>query len=515
MVASKSHSRRILTALAVAVLWTALFAVAYSQSPLYTSNQNQYFLHGLAQAGYGNLDQDWLANTRDPTPVFSTLVALTYRVFHSLCITYIYYALLMGIYLFSLYGIADRVFRIGSSKMASLLFLATMILIHAAGLRFAFSRFIGINWAYVLEDGVADQRMLGPVFQPSTFGVLLALSVFLFVDRRPLLAGLCAALAAIVHPTYLLASGVLTASYMLVAFQEKRRIKEPLLIGLSALLPILPLLAYLWISYGGEAAEISLQARQILVEYRIPHHALASQWFDATALVKIGLVVLCIYLVRKERIFWIILLPSLAACLLTTLQVASGSYSLALLFPWRISTFLVPLSTSLLIAYGVARLLSLPFLQSPRWAKAITITSALVITLCVLVGGLRFVLDRQRKAGEAERRLEAFVYAHKTGGDTYLTPVKMQDFRLFTGAPVYVDFKSIPYKDSDVLEWYRRVQLADRFYKQVECELLQTLSGEGVTHAVLASEDLPLSCPMTEETYRDQDFAIYKLQPTP
>ena len=89
----------------------------------------------------------------------------------------------------------------------------------------------------------------------------------------------------------------------------------------------------------------------------------------------------------------------------------------------------------------------------------------------------------------------------------------MQDFRLFTGAPVYVDFKSIPYKDADVLEWYRRVQLADRFYKKKDCELLQALSGEGVTHAVLASEDLPLSCPMIQETYRDQDFAVYQLLP--
>ena len=356
MVASKSKLRRILTVVAVALLWTFLFAIAYSQSPLYTSNQNQYFLHGLAQAGYGALDRDWLANTLDPTPVFSALVALTYRLFHSLSITYIYYALLMGIYLFSLYGIADRVFQIGSSRIASLLFLALMITAHAAGLRFALSRFIGINWAYVLEDGVADQRMLGPVFQPSTFGVLLVLSVFLFLDRKPLFAGLCAALAAIVHPTYLLASGMLTASYMLVALREERRIKGPLLIGLSALLPILPLLAYLWTSFGGQASEITRQARQILVEYRIPHHALVYQWFDATALFKIGLVVVCLYLVRKQRIFWIILLPFLAACLLTLLQVASRSYSLALLFPWRISILLVPLSTSLLIAFLVVRI---------------------------------------------------------------------------------------------------------------------------------------------------------------
>ena len=511
MRASKSRLRRILTVGTVALLWTVLFAIAYSQSPLYTSNQNQYFLHGLTRAGYGVLDQDWLANTGDPTPIFSALVALTYRLFHSLSIVYIYYAILMGIYLFSLYGIADKLFQIGSSKISSLLFLALMIVIHAAGLRFAFSRFIGSNWAYVLEDGVADQRMLGPVFQPSTFGVLLLLSIFLFLDHKPLIAGLCAALAAILHPTYLLASGVLTASYMWVTFRENHRIKEPFLIGLSALLPILPMLVYLWGSFGGQASEITIRSRQILVDYRIPHHALVSQWLDATALVKIGLVALCIYLVRKQRIFLILLLPFLVACSLTILQVITRSYSLALLFPWRISIFLVPLSTSLLIAILITRLLSRPSLQSLRWQKAITIASVLAVILCVLVGGLRFILDSQRKAQDAERRMQAYIYAQQSAQDTYLTPVKMQDFRLFTGASVYIDFKSIPYKDADVLEWYRRVQLADRFYKEKDCELLQSLSSEGVTHAVLASEDLPLSCPMVQETYRDQDFAVYKL----
>ncbi len=348
---SKSRLRRILIYCAVIAVWTALFAIAYSQSPLYTSNQNQYFLHGLAQAGYGYLEQDWLANTLDPTPVFSALVAITFRLFHTTSIFYIYYALLMGIYLFSLYGIADKTFQISSSKVSSLVFLSSMILVHAAGLRFALSRLIGVNWAYILEDGVADQRMLGPVFQPSTFGVLLVLSIFLFLEHKPLLAGLCAALAAIIHPTYLLASGMLTASYMLITFRENRQIKEPLLIGLSALLPILPMLVYLWGSFGGEPSEITLQARQILVDYRIPHHALVSLWLDATALVKIGLVALCIYLVRKERIFWILLLPFLVACLFTILQVITQSYSLALLFPWRLSIFLVPLCTALLIAH--------------------------------------------------------------------------------------------------------------------------------------------------------------------
>ena len=93
--------------------------------------------------------------------------------------------------------------------------------------------------------------------------------------------------------------------------------------------------------------------------------------------------------------------------MLTLLQVVTRSYSLALLFPWRISIFLVPLSTSLLIAFLVSPPISLPRLQTPGWQKAITITSVLVVTLCVLVGGIRFVLDSQRKAQDAERKLES------------------------------------------------------------------------------------------------------------
>ena len=65
------------------VAWSAVFALVYTQLPLFNSNQFQYFLHGMAQAGYGFLSQDWLARTADPTPVFSALVNITFRIFHS------------------------------------------------------------------------------------------------------------------------------------------------------------------------------------------------------------------------------------------------------------------------------------------------------------------------------------------------------------------------------------------------------------------------------------------------
>src|SRR4051794_2445083 len=83
------------------ILGSALFAAAYCQAPLYYSNQNQYFLHGLAWADVGLLREDWLANTADPTPIFSGLVAATVRWLH-LGAFYGYHALLLGTYLAAL-----------------------------------------------------------------------------------------------------------------------------------------------------------------------------------------------------------------------------------------------------------------------------------------------------------------------------------------------------------------------------------------------------------------------------
>ncbi len=203
------------------MLLTVVFAIAYSQSPLYTSNQNQYFLHGQAQAGIGFLKQDWLANTLDPTPVFSSLTYLTYRFLRVEALFYIFYALLMGIYLFSLVGIVSTIYEIRKSRASFLVYLALLIVIHSAAWRFALSRVLGVNWAYILEDGVADQRLLGSVFEPSTFGVFLLLSIYLFLRRKPFLAVLSAVVAATFHPTYLLSAAVLTIAYLWVTFWDK------------------------------------------------------------------------------------------------------------------------------------------------------------------------------------------------------------------------------------------------------------------------------------------------------
>lgn len=45
-----------------------------------------------------------------------------------------------------------------------------------------------------------------------------------------------------------------------------------------------------------------------------------------------------------------------------------------------------------------------------------------------------------------------------------MTPVDFEDFRISTGLPLFVDWKSHPYRDTEVIEWKSRIDIARAFY---------------------------------------------------
>ncbi len=161
------------------------------------------------------LGEDWLANTADPTPIFSLLVAATLRLFNSEALFFVYYAMLMGIYFFSLFGIISQIFHLRSRRLTTGLLITAIIVLHSTVFRYLLQRLFGGDWPYLFEGGVAGQRLLGPVFQPSSFGVFLLLSVYLYLTDKKSLAVLSAALAATFHPTYLLSAAALTLAYLI------------------------------------------------------------------------------------------------------------------------------------------------------------------------------------------------------------------------------------------------------------------------------------------------------------
>jgi hypothetical protein len=488
----------------------ALFSLAYTQSPLYGPNQDQYFLHGLARAGYGFLSRDWLAGTLDPTPLFSLLVEAVYRLAHWPPAFFLVYAVLLGVYFFSAIGIAGEVFPFRTSASAKWLVALAVLALHSALFRAAVARALPGWGGYLFEDGLAEQRILGSVFQPSAFGVLLVVSLFFFLKRRPYAAVLCAVAAAAFHPTYLLPAALVVAGYLADWLWIERRPALAVRAGALALLCSLPVAAYAFSVFAGSSPADLAESYRLLVHERIPHHAVLAYWWNAGDYLKLVLVALALVVVRRSRLFPVLLIPALGGAALTAVQLASGSDALALLFPWRISAVLVPLASVLLAAAAVGFLLRRRPLAETN-PPLLRGAAAAGMFLLAAAGTVKFSLESAEFAAAPEAGLYAFVRANHLPEDVYLVPPKMEGFRLAAGSPVYVDFKSIPYKDLDVLEWYRRMRVINRLYWNGDCSAADgLLLLRAANRLVLPVDDFPLGCPGWVEIYRDDSYGLYE-----
>jgi hypothetical protein len=92
-----------------------------------------------------------------------------------------------------------------------------------------------------------------------------------------------------------------------------------------------------------------------------------------------------------------------------------------------------------------------------------------------------------------------------------LIPIELQGFRLRTGAPIFVDFKSIPYRDVDVLEWRRRLDANLHVYETGRVEALRAVvPPQPVTHVLVPAEQ-SFQEPGATVVYEDPYYRLYRL----
>lgn len=497
------------------MLLALVFSLSYSQLPLYSLNQNSYFLQGLAKGGLGFLSKDWLANTVDPVPIFSLLVGITFSYLHEY-LFYLYSLALLGVYICSMLGIISHTYKVDSSGIQYLACFVVITGLHSPVLGSVTSKLTGLDITQLLHNGVAGQYLLGPVFQPNMFGVLLLLSVYLFLRGKRVLAIFCSSLSASIHPTYLLNVAVLTLTYMIILLRERKDLKPTLSIGGLALVLIIPISTYVYLSFKASSPELLSQAQGILVDERIPHHAKASHWFGPQSAFQILLIMLALFLIRKKRLFSLLSIPFLLAGALTFVQVMTKSKGFALQFPWRSSVFLVPISSCII----VATILSFCFKKFNRQIsihKRALMLSLVMAMLMLALSGLIGTSRRFAQAADAEDvPVMNFVKAIKQPDDIFLIPIEMERFRLYTGVPIFVDEKSHPYRDSEILEWNKRIQMAKELYQrqgELACSILRDLAPHyGITHVILENGLDEPGCAMLREIYRDEEFAVHKVR---
>lgn len=498
------------------VLLAVVGSVVFGQAPLYTSNQNQYFLHGLMQAGMGLLHADWLANTVDPTPVFSLLVERTARL-HREGLFYVFQALIVGVYFHGLIRIGADVAAIDRSRAEFLAYLGLLLGMHSSLLGNLSLDLFGIDLRSVLTSGLAGQYLVGDIFQPSLFGVFLIVSIHAFIRRRTMAAAGYAAVAAAIHPAYLLAAGVLIASYVLVLLRETRNVRDVLRSGLPALVPLLLTGAYVAVVFRPTSAEAWAAAQNILMNVRLPHHALVARWLGPLAYVQLVLIAAGLIATRScRRLFAVLVLSSVVALILTVIQAVTGNASLALVFPWRLSVYLVPIGSSVLaarvVSLGHARYVA----KDLATTRILTQAAAALVVVLVLTGALFM----RRAFAEARQDrvvpMMDFVLRTKMRGDVYVIPLGLERFRLHTGAPIFVDRKSIPYKDVEVVDWFSRYEAARTLYQlndpALVCQALEKVMRQyAVTHVVLQRGQSDGTCRYLRPVYEDAEYGVYRI----
>jgi len=498
------------------ILVAMIFSGSHTQMALYTSNQHSYFLHGLARGGMGFLEEDWQANTADPFPLFSSLVASTWKHMGE-WFFYLYYAILLGIYAFSLTLIVSGVFGFSRSSWAVLLFFLALTFLHSYYFYHLIYHLNRQNPRQYLIWGVAGQYLLGPYLQPSNFGILCLLSIALFIREKPIAAIVSAAAGVYFHSSYLLAVALLTLIYMGIICFRKRDIQQSLNIGLLSLFLVLPLLWYIYVHFGSEAPDIAARAREILVYKRLFNHALPSRWFNSIDCFKIIGILLAIFLARKHPLSLIMLFLFLMSVLLTVIQVLMKNELLALVFPWRISVILVPLSLAIILGFGIKLIYS--FLEKRRPILHLGIAGISIVGLLwISAWGIRVTVpEYSRKTGGDWGELVQYIRTNLRSGDACLTPPRLYEFRLATGVPILVDIKTHPYKAREVIEWYRRLKSADKFYHSGDPgeagKALEEIRSSGhISHVLLQKNKTRFTLPSGKPVFENRTFVLYALK---
>jgi hypothetical protein len=484
-------------------LGAAVFAFAITQDPLYTANQNTKYLHGAAAAGYGSLEHDWMGGTADPLPVFSALVEAMFR-WNVPQASYAIFAVLAGIFAWSLTSTVTAARLIDTSRARVLAFASGLVLTQA----------VLAKW----PNGLAEQYMLEHYLQPSVFGVLLIAGIAAYLRQRTVPAAGLVAAAAWIHPDYLPAAIVCLLVFATVRSDRRGFDRRQFaVVAVFSVLALAPLGLHLRGLLRPTTPELWQQSLDVLVRYRIPHHAEVTRWIDADDVRRLCVMALGTWLARGRGLKH--LMVALLALIVGTLLAAEffELEALEAVTPWRASVLLMPLALAVILARAVSSALG----RWPRREPAFRRAAWLLFVLAIGVGAWRQV-DRVR-AYDASPPMAAmrWIRANDGGIQTFVVPtrdVRFDRFRLVTGQPIVINWKTHPYRDVELLEWRRRVEAVDALYDarsaSEACDVLERLVAAYDVSRAVVEETHPLAtgtCPAVTIAFRAEGFAVARI----
>ncbi|MGZ5282407.1 MAG: hypothetical protein ACXWDO_10205 [Bacteroidia bacterium] len=289
---------------------------------------------------------------------------------------------------------------------------------------------------------------------------------------------------------------------------------------------------YLFLLVPDEAKTLTNEAYyRIFFELRYPHHTLPSHFS------KIGLAGLIIFAFaglfyfyqQQKAIFWFLLLQCFGFCVYYIGLEHFNIVEIGLTQWFRSSMWTYFFG---LIAFAAITEKQLNLQWKPGnifYSLAIIFTSITLIIL--LVKPQIFPLDNTYEIGRHKYKNDEIVVSEKiremnlTG--TYMLPFNFNAHKYYSRQSSYADYKTIPRKNANLGEWYRRMNLvynldtakhlhgfeaeanADSFYRELPSKNLAILKAEGIDYLL---SDTIMQREELDEVLKYKNYYVYKLK---
>jgi len=517
-----------MTGLAVgAVLVIGVFFSTQPTAGLYIDNQSTYFVQGLRLSGqHPYLESDWFAQTKPLHIAFTYLVAWLARweiLPQAVAVLDALFRLVFlasaGLLIHALLGLIEPQMPGRPLRRAGLTLSVIAIYVLSLWPVFQLSAFferVGVSSLAIAFEKFGFYYSFGGFAafryytEPASFSVLIFTALALMPYQRWRWSAVLLGIAGLMHASYLIHSGALVGVMALYLWFKGQRDEAFWIVGIYAAL-VLPLVIYIATQLTDSQ---TAAANLILAIERVPHHTQPTRWWDSTDTVHAGVIV-----AASALIWWKDRGLTRFAILATTLYVGIGiglvlwtkNPSLALLMPWRASGYLYAVSQLILLTAGfliVARVFS----RWPRFADSILLILPLALLIWSAVeNGVFSVLAEEYEDTTTQA---AYPFMESIRQETpenaiLLIPLRDGDYRLGAQRPIFVDWKSHPYKGSEVLEWWRRVEFVQAFYNLSSSDRQQACQTVEVDFYVMEASQLG---PPEQAAIKWQDLALIPCQ---
>jgi len=238
--------------------------------------------------------------------------------------------------------------------------------------------------------------------------------------------------------------------------------------------------------------EIAEIGKKIIFE-RISHHANIHQWLSYKDLISLIAYLISLSLIRNNQKFFILFLVfGLCSISLSIVQYFLDNKSLALTFPWRSSVFIAPISLVIIMSFLISKINIIP-------KKLNIIAYTLIIIATIFFSVKSHYLKNLNLDFSEKLKLTDSIKIQSNSIERILIPTDLNYVRMYSGLPIFVDWKHHAFKYDQVINWKERLELANSFYSSGtlddQIEILKKIQKiENISHIIIKKNKLFVDC---------------------